>query len=317
MTAMTTPHLPRRDRRVRHDPGFIRYRSLAARAIRNVAVLVILALWLLPTIGLLVTSFRPAFDASLTGWWTILSNPTVTLDNYRAVLAGGSGSAAGFGRAFLNSIAIAVPSTVIPITVAVFAGYGFSWLDFRGREALFLGVIALMIMPVHMALVPLLSATASGVSLFGVTVLPPLRSPLVGVWLVHTAYGLPLATFLMRNYIAALPHELIDAARVDGASDLGVFLRIVLPLSVPAIASFAIFQFLWVFNDYLVPVVFVGLNPEVAPVTVKLADLVGSRGQDQHLLSAGAFVSMALPLLVFFSLQRYFVRGLTAGAVKG
>lgn len=275
----------------------------------------IAVIWLLPTVGLLVTSLRTKEAASVSGWWTAWRNLDLTFDNYVQVLQGSSGSS-GFAMATLNSLAIAVPSTVIPVAVAVFAAYGFSWVEFKGRDTLFLTVVALMIMPVHMALVPLLSAFSQGVEVGGFVIIPALNSPLVAVWLVHTAYGLPLAVYILRNFVASLPRELIDAARVDGANEFQVFVRIVFPLTIPAIASFGIFQFLWVFNDYLIPVIFLGLDPGTAPLTVRLADLAGTRGEDQHLLAAGAFVSMVIPLIVFFSLQRFFVQGLTAGAVK-
>lgn len=276
---------------------------------------VVALIWSLPTIGLLITSLRTKESATVSGWWTAFNSPDFTLDNYGQVLEGSSGSS-GFATATINSLAIAIPSTVIPLAVAVFAAYGFSWLNFRGRDTWFLLTVALMIMPVHMALVPLLAAFSRGVSIGDFTVIPALNSPLVAVWLVHTAYGLPLAVYILRNFVASLPSELIDAARVDGANEFQVFIRIVLPLTVPAIASFGIFQFLWVFNDYLIPVIFLGLDPATAPLTVRLADLAGTRGEDRHLLAAGAFVSMIIPLCVFFGLQRYFIQGLTAGAVK-
>lgn len=289
-------------------------RSLAGYLLIGFAILVAI-IWALPTIGLLITSVRTREDASQSGWWTIFSDLNLTIDNYLEVLAGSSGSA-GLATATINSLAIAIPSTVIPLAVAVFAAYGFSWINFRGRDGLFLLVVALMIMPVHMALVPLLSAFSRGVSIGEFTIIPALNSPLLAVWLVHTAYGLPLAVYILRNFVASLPSELIDAARVDGANEFQVFTRIVLPLTVPAVASFGIFQFLWVFNDYLIPVIFLGLDPSTAPLTVRLADMAGTRGEDQHLLAAGAFVSMIIPLMVFFGLQRYFIQGLTAGAVK-
>jgi alpha-glucoside transport system permease protein len=276
---------------------------------------VISLVWVIPTVGLLVTSVRTKEAASQTGWWTVFGEFAPTLDNYFEVLQG-SATQAGFLQATINSLAIAVPSTVIPLTVAVFAAYGFSWVDFRGRDTMFLFVVALMIMPVHMALVPLLAGFSRGVSIGEFMIIPALNQPLLAVWLVHTAYGLPLAVYILRNFVAALPKELIDAARVDGANEFQVFVRIVFPLTIPAIAAFGIFQFLWVFNDYLIPVIFLGLDPGTAPLTVRLADMAGTLGEDQHLLAAGAFISMALPLVVFFSLQRYFIQGLTAGAVK-
>ena len=284
--------------------------SSFGRVLRVVTAMFML-LWIVPSVGLLVTSFRTADDARQNGWWNAFRSTDLTFDNYRSVLGAG-----GLGRAVVNSLLIAIPSTLFPLTVALFAGYAFSWMHFRYRELIFTVTVALMVVPVQMALVPLLSAFSRGVSLGDTTIFPGLDQPLLRLWLVNTAYGLPLATYLMRNYISSLPGEVIAAARVDGASAVGIFWRIVIPLSKPAIASFAIFQFLFVYNDYLVAVTFVGLDRDTAPVTVILADLVGSRGENAHLLTAGAWVSMIVPLGVFFAFQRQFVSGLTAGAVK-
>ena len=219
----------------------------------------------------------------------------------------------GMGDAFVNSLLVTIPAVVIPITIAAFAAYAFAWLEFPGRRLLFVVVVGLMVVPLQMSLIPLLRlyvnvGDATGISLNG---------SLLGVWLAHTGFGLPLAIFLLFGYISALPREIIESAHVDGASPLTTFTRLVLPLSVPVIASFAIFQFLWVWNDLLVALVFLGTNPQRAVLTAKLSALVGERGQDWHLLTAGAFVTMIIPLIVFFALQRYFVRGLTAGSVKG
>jgi alpha-glucoside transport system permease protein len=271
----------------------------------------LIVVWLIPSLGLLITSFRPAADTQQTGWWTVLREPSFTLDNYRDVL-----DASGLARAIVNSLLIAIPSTVFPLTIALFAGYAFSWIRFPYRETIFTVVIALMVVPVQMSLVPLLSAFSHGTTIGSVTVAPAITNPLVRLWLVNTAYGLPLAVYLMRNYISSLPAEIISAARVDGASSFAIFWRIVLPLTKPALASFAIFQFLFVYNDYLVALTFVGLNTDSAPVTVILADLVGSRGENAHLLTAGAWIAILIPLTVFFAFQRHFVAGLTAGAVK-
>jgi len=207
-------------------------------------------------------------------------------------------------NAFVNSLLVTIPSVVIPITIAAFAAYAFAWLEFPGRKFFFVVVVALMVVPLQAALVPLLRLYV-GIDLNGT---------FLGVWLAHTGFGLPLAIFLFFGYIASLPGEIIESAHVDGASPMTTFTQLVLPLSVPVIASFAIFQFLWVWNDLLVALVFLGGEPVV---TSALANLVGDRGQDWHLLTAGAFVSMVVPLVVFFSLQRYFVRGLLAGSVKG
>ena len=211
------------------------------------------------------------------------------------------------GNAFLNSLAVSIPATIIPITIAAFAAYAFAWMEFRGRQVLFVIVVGLMVVPLQMTLIPLLQ----------IYVRFDLAGTYLAVWLAHTGFGLPLAIYLLRNYIGALPRSIIESAAIDGASHFTTFFRLVLPLSVPVIASFAIFQFLWVWNDFLVALVFLGGTPDVSVVTIKLSELVGSRGQDWEILTAGAFVTMILPLIVFFSLQRFFVRGLTAGSVKG
>lgn len=202
-------------------------------------------------------------------------------------------------------------------SIALFPGYAFSWMRFKGRQGLYVAVVALMIVPVQMAIIPLLSAFGQGVHLASLTVVPAISSPMIQIWLVDAAFGLPLAIFLMKTSVEALPREVIEAARVDGPSDRQLFPHIVVPLATPVIARFAIFQFLWILNDFLVAATFLGVDPAVAPVAVRLADLTGSRAEAQHLPTAGAFVSMAIPLAVFFALQRYFVRGLTAGATKG
>jgi alpha-glucoside transport system permease protein len=249
--------------------------------------------------------------------WTM--NLNFTLDNYRQVLGGqdfefkrpdGTVEVVpgdNMSSAFLNSLAVAVPSTVIPILIAAFAAYAFAWMQFPGRRAMFILVVALLVVPLQIALVPILRDYRS----------LQLNGTFLAIWLAHTGFGLALATYLLYNYISGLPRDILESAYIDGASHFTVFTRLILPLSLPALASFAIFQFLWVWNDYLVALIFLGGNPETELVTQRMAAIVGSRGQDWHLLTAGAFVSMVLPLVVFFSLQRYFVRGLLAGSVKG
>ena len=283
----------------------------------RVTVFVVCLLWTIPTIGLLVSSLRPADDVRTSGWWTAFSDPDFTLDNYEAVLE--SGPSGDMWQAFINSLTITIPSVVIPIAIAAFAAYAFAWMRFPGRQLLFVTVVGLLVVPLHLALIPMLQAFTNGVELFGVRVIPDLdlTGKYVSVWLAHTAFGLPLAVYLLYNYIGSLPRDIFEAARIDGADHFTIFWRLVLPLSVPALAAYSIFQFLWVWNDFLVATVFIGTSADVAPMTVRLAALVGSRGQDQHLLTAGAFLTMILPLVVFFSLQRYFVRGLLAGSVKG
>ncbi|HLM64655.1 MAG TPA: carbohydrate ABC transporter permease [Acidimicrobiales bacterium] len=284
----------------------------------RITVLVIVALWLVPTVGVLVTSFRPEALADTTGWWTafghVFDSGQWTLENYRQALDAG-----GFDNAFLNSLAVTVPATVIPITIAAFAAYAFSWMEFRGRYVLFVVVVGLMVVPLQMALIPILRLFTQGASIGGTTIFPDLEltGTYLGVWLAHTAFGLPLAVYLLRNYIGALPSSIIESARMDGADHFTIFWRLVVPLSVPALAAFAIFQFLWVWNDLLIAYIFLGGTRETRVLTIALANLVGSRGENWHLLTSAAFISMALPLIVFFSLQRYFIRGLTAGAVKG
>ena len=284
----------------------------------RITILVVVGLWLIPTLGVLITSFRPEALSVRTGWWTSLAHPfragEWTLENYREALDAG-----GFKNAFLNSLAVAIPSTVIPVTIAAFAAYAFSWMQFRGRYVMFVLVVGLMVVPLQMALIPILQLYTEGAEIGGVPVFPDLdlNGTFLGIWLAHTAFGLPLATYLLRNYIGSLPSSIIESAKIDGADHFTIFRRLVVPLSVPALAAFAIFQFLWVWNDLLVAYVFLGGTSQNRVLTIALQGLNGSHGEDWHLLTAAAFITMALPLAVFFSLQRYFVRGLTAGSVKG
>ena len=293
------------------------------RAVPTVVLWILVALWSLPTIGMLVSSFREETAVKTTGWWTVVTDPQLSLQNYRQVFSAKGTDSVDMWQHFLNSIAIALPATLIPIAFAAFAAYAFAWMEFPGRKWLFVTVVGSLVIPLQMSLIPLLQLFTGGahLTLFGetFTVFPNLNlaGEPAAVWLTHIAFGLPLAIFLLHNYFAALPKDLMEAARIDGADHPTVFWRLVLPLSVPALAAFGIFQFLWVWNDYLVALTFVGNVPENAPMTVRLATLSGGRGEDWHLLTAAAFVSMALPLVVFFALQRYFVRGLLAGSVKG
>jgi alpha-glucoside transport system permease protein len=284
----------------------------------RITVLVVVALWLIPTLGVLVSSFRPENLVNTTGWWTALGHPfrsgEWTLENYREALDAG-----GFSNAFLNSVAVAVPATVLPITIAAFAAYAFAWMRFPGRQLMFVLVVGLLVVPLQMALIPILRLYTQGATIAGVQIIPELdlNGTFLGVWLAHTAFGLPLAVYLLRNFIGSLPSSVIESARIDGADHFTIFWRLVVPLSVPALAAFAIFQFLWVWNDLLIAYVFLGGTRDNRVLTIALQNLVGARGDNWHLLTAAAFISMTLPLLVFFSLQRYFVRGLTAGSVKG
>ena len=270
----------------------------------SLAAIVIAVLWTVPTIGLLITSFRPEADITRNGWWNIFANPRFTLDNYDQALFGGQTSLATY---FVNTIVITLPSVVIPISIALLAAYAFAWIDFKGRDILFVAVFALQIVPIQVTLIPLLTQYNQ----LG------LQGSFWPVWISHSMFALPLAIFLLHNFMKDIPPSLVEAARVDGAGHVKIFFRVLLPLLVPAIASFAIFQFLWVWNDLLVALTFAGGRPNVAPLTVRIAEMVGTRGSDWFLLSAGAFISMIIPVIVFLSLQRYFVRGMMAGSVKG
>jgi alpha-glucoside transport system permease protein len=270
----------------------------------SLAALVIAVLWTIPTFGLFLSSFRPQRDVQRTGWWTFLTNPNLTLENYADVLFGGSQPLAGF---FVNSILITIPSVAIPIILATMAAYGFAWTRFPMRDTLFVAIFALQIVPLQVALLPLLEIFVGA----------GLNGTFWTVWIAHSTFALPLATFLLHNSMREIPAELVEAARVDGAGHVRIFMTIMLPLMKPAIAAFAVFQFLWVWNDLLVALVFAGGTADVAPLTVRVAELAGTRDNAWHLLASGAFVSIVIPLIVFFSLQRYFVRGLLAGSVKG
>lgn len=286
---------------------------------RTVALWSIVAVWSLPTVGLLLSSFRAERAVKTEGWWTIFTNPQLTMENYQTVLESGGSSAPNMFEAFLNSVAIVLPATVIPISIALFAAYAFAWMDFPGRKWLFVVVVSLMAVPLQMSLIPLLQLYTGGAHVGSVTIFPDLdiNGTAVSVWITHTGFGLPLAIFLLYNYVSGLPKDIFEAARIDGADHYTIFWRLIVPLSVPALAAFGIFQFLWTWNDYLVALTFLGGNADTHPLTMRLANLSGGRGQDWHVLTAAAFVTMSVPLVVFFSLQRYFVRGLLAGSVKG
>ena len=303
------------------EPKVKRVKQRMTSRTATIVALVIAVLWTIPTFGLFISSFRPAELIQTTGWWTIFQNPGFTLDNYRDVLFSSSQSSPQLGAYFVNSLAIAIPATIFPLVFASMAAYAFAWIKFKGANVLFILVFALQIVPLQMALVPLLQTFSTVLKpgqqwLHDVIPIIPEQNYLP-VWIAHTIFALPLAIFLLHNFISEIPNDVVEAARVDGASHGKIFFRIVLPLAVPAIASFAIFQFLWVWNDLLVALIFSGGTQDVAPLTQRLAELVGSRGQEWERLTAGAFVSLVIPLIVFFSLQRYFVRGLLAGSTKG
>ena len=290
-------------------------------------VILITILWTIPTFGLLVTSLRPSEDASSSGWWTIFANPSLTLQNYSEVLTGGAVIPGGITPYFFNSFAIALPAAIFPLVIATMAAYALAWIPFRGSTFIFFFIFALQVIPLQMSLLPLLQMFNLGWSIGPIPIFPDLNVPgsaqslfygtYIPLWIAHTMFALPLAIFLLHNFIAQLPRELFEAARVDGASHFLIFRKLVLPLTVPAIASFAIFQFLWVWNDLLVALTFAGGTPDVAPITAYLANIKGTYGAQLHLITAGAFVAIIVPLIVFFSLQRFFVRGLLAGSVKG
>ncbi len=275
--------------------------------LNRTAIHVVLALigliWLVPTLGLLVTSFRPRSDIQSTGWWDLL-NLHLTLENYSQVL-----QAQGMLQAFMNTVFIAVPSTLLPLAICAMAAYAFSWMRFPFRDSLFLIVVGLLMVPVQVAFIPVLTGMRE--------LLPDLQLTrgYGAVWLAHTAFALPFGIFLLRNFFITLPPDMIEAARIDGASDVRIFRMIVVPVSVPAIAAYGIFQFLWVWNDLLMALVFVQDSSKF-PMTRAIQNLLSQYGTEWHLLAAGAFLLMIVPLIVFFSLQRYFVQGLLAGSIK-
>ncbi len=260
--------------------------------------------WLLPTFGVLITSFRTAADVARTGWWTIFTDPLsikLTLAGYIKVLTHGN-----MGRAFINSLIVTIPSTILPILLASLAAMAFAWMKFPLRTALLAGTISLVSVPLQATVIPILTLYNK----IGLT------GKFYGIWMAHTGYGLPLIIYFLYNFFKEIPHELLDSASIDGASTLQIFSHIILPLSIPALASITIFQFLWVWNDLFIALLFLGGNPNAAPLTVTLSTLVGSRGQGWELLTSAAFISSSIPIIVFFSLQRYFVRGIMAGSIK-
>jgi len=274
----------------------------------HATLLLLMAIWALPAIGLLITSFRPGSEASTSGWWTALFPPYhFTFQNYQDVLSRG-----GMDQAFINSFIITIPATVLVVLLAAFAAYAFAWMEFPGRNILFVVVVGLLVVPLQVTLIPVLTLLRdfqpAGFKINGT---------MLAVWLAHTGYGLPFAVYLLRNYFGGLPREVFESAAIDGASPATAFFRLAIPMSVPALASLIIFQFLWVWNDLLVALVYIGPVPANHPLSVVLANLTTSFGGGWQFLTAAAFVSMIVPIIVFLSLQRYFVRGITGGAVKG
>jgi alpha-glucoside transport system permease protein len=304
MNAQETKHILVSKTNHIEQPSFLsRLVHFFDRAPIHALIILISLVWLTPTIGLLVSSFRPASLVATTGWWTAFQ-PSFhfTLTLYKQAL-----EANGMARSFVNSLFITIPATVIPILIAAFAAFAFAWMDFPGRNLLFVMVVGLLVVPLQTTLIPILRIYNK----------LRLSGTFPGIWLAHTAYGLPFAVYLLRNFFGTLPRDMLESAYLDGASPFTAFLRLVLPLSIPAIASLAIFQFMWVWDDLLVALVYLGGTPSVAPMTVTISQLVSSLGAGWQLLTAAAFISMLLPLLIFFTLQRYFVRGLLAGSVKG
>jgi alpha-glucoside transport system permease protein len=281
--------------------GKIGATAAKASPVVKVVVWALVAIWTLPTVGLLITSFRPT-ETQFNGWWNVLSNPTqLTIQNYQDALTTGSNP---MGASFLNSLAVTIPATIIPILIAAFAAYAFTFMDFKGKNFFFILIVALLVIPNQSAFVPLFR-------LFGML---GINGTFLAVWLVHIGFGMPLAVYILRNYMGTLPRAVIESAKIDGASHFTTFWRLIIPMSYPALASFAIFQFLWVWNDLFVALIFLQGEPVM---TVALKALMGQQGQGYALLTAGTFLTMVLPLVVFISLQRYFIRGMTSGAVKG
>jgi len=310
---------PRGPRRSQPVPRYLRSRGAA------VVVTAITLLWTIPTFGLFVTSLRPSENSAYTGWWAVFADHTVTLENYVEVITGGDTLPGGIAPYVVNSIAIAIPATIFPIVIGSMCAYAIAWVPFRGATLLLAGIVALQVVPIQMALLPLAQLFANGWSIGPFPVLPRIEDPSTGrsilsgtyapLWIAHTMFALPFVIFVMHHFIARLPRELFDAARVDGAGHIRIFRAMVVPLAMPAFASLAIFQFLWVWNDLIVALTYSTGSSDVAPITAYLAYLKGGFGSKEYLLTAGAFVAMVIPLTVFFLFQRHFVRGLLAGSV--
>lgn len=271
----------------------------------RLSMLFVCALWIVPTLGVVVTSFRSVDATNSSGWWTLLAHPgglsDLTTGNYSRAI-----EQADLGSAFLNSVAITLPAVFLPILVAAFAAYAFTFMTFKGRDTLFIVIVSLLVVPNYVAFVPIIKLYAS----------VQLNGTFPAAWLAHIGFGMSLAVYILRNYMATLPKDIIESAKIDGASHYQTFYRLILPMSAPALASFAIFQFLWVWNDLLVALIFVGPGDK-QPITMAANQLLGQQGTGWELVTAGGLFSMLVPLLVFLALQRYFVRGLTSGAVKG
>ena len=301
MTASSLPTTAQPTLTAQSNSG--RWLRLIRGAPLHIVIVLICLIWITPTLGLLISSFRPSNLVATTGWWEAFKTPIqFTLDNYRDVLTTNN-----MGQSFINSLMISIPSTVIPIMIAAFAAYAFAWMEFPGRQTLFVIVVGLLVVPLQMTLIPVLSIYTS----------LHITGTFYGLWLAHAGYGLPFSIYLLRNFFGGLPRDMFESAYLDGATPFTAFFQLALPTSVPALASLGIFQFMWVWTDLLVALIYLGGTPSVAPMTLTIANLTNSLGQGWQLLTAAAFISMALPLVVFFSMQRYFVRGILAGSVKG
>ena len=298
-----TPTPETREQKQKKSPAHFDTNPAKAGWFTKIVLVVLCFFWLVPLIGTFITSFRTVQAADTSGWWTVLGSlDELTLDNYKRALTGSADMAGGL----INSFAISLPATFIPLLVAAFAAYAFTFMEFKGRDFLFLAIVSLLVVPNYVAFVPLQKIYSTF----------EMGGTFPAVWLAHIGFGMSLAIYILRNYMATLPMTVIESAKIDGASHFQTFWRLVLPMSVPALAAFAIFQFLWVWNDLLVALVFIGPG-ENAPITQKLTELKGQFGQGTNLTTAGAFLTMVVPVMVFLFLQRFFVRGLTAGAVKG
>jgi alpha-glucoside transport system permease protein len=282
----------------------------------RIIVYILVFLWTIPTFGLLTSSIRPELAVKTSGWWKIFTKPQFTFSNYTSVWGSTKGGD-NLGHFFVNSLRITIPSVVISVGIAALAAYAFSWMDFKGRDWTYVAVITMLIVPLQTAIIPLLRLFTGGAHIGSFTIFPNfhLTNSVITIWVAHTCFGMPFCIFLLRNFMSALPREIMEAAKVDGAGHLTIFRTVVLPLSLPAIASLTIFQFVYIFNDLLIGKVFGGTKN--FPIIAKLVEVSGTRGQSWHLLTAAAVISMVLPLIVFFSFQKYFVKGLLAGAVKG